>query len=226
MTDAKNDGPRLLSGGNPQIPKGDGDAPVQAYIDAMPGWKQNVGRQLDGRGQRRGRDAMIRQLLKKKRDLTFERSYSAPIATVWDAWTRPELLRSWWGPEDTLITDCEVDLRVGGELYLVMEAGEGMGKYAGTRWPMAGTFSLIEPPRRLAYEARSWTEGEEDTTTIEHVNELTLAEDGSETVLHLRIKIVDIGSGAKMAAFGMKWGYKAQLDKLEALLATDDQIGP
>ncbi|MBO4121066.1 DUF1801 domain-containing protein [Cupriavidus gilardii] len=39
--------PVLLSGGNPQIPKGDGDAPVQAYIAAMPDWKREVGRQLD-----------------------------------------------------------------------------------------------------------------------------------------------------------------------------------
>ena len=39
--------PVLLSGGNPQIPKGDGDAPVQAYIAAMPGWKHDIGRQLD-----------------------------------------------------------------------------------------------------------------------------------------------------------------------------------
>ena len=39
--------PRLLSGGNPQIPKGDGDAPVQAYIAAMPGWKRDVGARLD-----------------------------------------------------------------------------------------------------------------------------------------------------------------------------------
>ena len=39
--------PRLLSGGNPQIPKGDGDAPVQAYIAAMPGWKRDLGRRLD-----------------------------------------------------------------------------------------------------------------------------------------------------------------------------------
>lgn len=39
--------PKLLSGGNPQIEKGDGDAPVQAYIEAMPGWKRDVGRQLD-----------------------------------------------------------------------------------------------------------------------------------------------------------------------------------
>lgn len=38
---------KLLSGGNPQIAKADGDAPVQAYIAAMPGWKRDVGRQLD-----------------------------------------------------------------------------------------------------------------------------------------------------------------------------------
>ncbi|MFN7978484.1 MAG: DUF1801 domain-containing protein [Vicinamibacterales bacterium] len=38
---------RLLSGGNPQIAKGDGDASVQAYIAAMPGWKRDVGRRLD-----------------------------------------------------------------------------------------------------------------------------------------------------------------------------------
>ena len=39
--------PVLLSGGNPQIAKADGDAPVQAYIAAMPGWKRDVGRRLD-----------------------------------------------------------------------------------------------------------------------------------------------------------------------------------
>ncbi len=39
--------PKLLAGGNPQIPKGDGDEPVQAYIAAMPGWKSDAGRRLD-----------------------------------------------------------------------------------------------------------------------------------------------------------------------------------
>lgn len=39
--------PALLAGGNPQIAKGDGDAPVQAYIEAIPGWKRDVGRRLD-----------------------------------------------------------------------------------------------------------------------------------------------------------------------------------
>ena len=48
MTARKHDdGPTLLSGGNPQVAKGDGDGPVREYIDAMPGWKRDVGRRLD-----------------------------------------------------------------------------------------------------------------------------------------------------------------------------------
>jgi hypothetical protein len=47
MATPKPDEPNLLSGGNPQIPKGDGDGPVQDYIAAMPGWKSDLGRRLD-----------------------------------------------------------------------------------------------------------------------------------------------------------------------------------
>src|SRR5689334_3019768 len=39
--------PRLLAGGNPQIARGDGDAPVQAYLRALPGWKSGVARRID-----------------------------------------------------------------------------------------------------------------------------------------------------------------------------------
>ena len=46
-TSKKKSKPTLLSGGNPQIPKGEGDAPVQAYLDAVPGWKQQTARRLD-----------------------------------------------------------------------------------------------------------------------------------------------------------------------------------
>jgi hypothetical protein len=44
---SKGKAPALLAGGNPQIPKGDGDAPVQAFIAATPGWKRDVGRRID-----------------------------------------------------------------------------------------------------------------------------------------------------------------------------------
>lgn len=162
---------------------------------------------------------MILQLFKKTKDLSFERTYSAPIHTVWCAWTQPEMLRQWWGPEKTIVPECEIDLRVGGEIYIVMEAGPGMGKYQGTRWPMAGTFTRIEVNSRLSYDARSWTEGEEEGSTIHHSNDVTLTERDGTTTVHLHITISKIGPKAKMAAFGMKWGYKAQLDKLQHYLS-------
>lgn len=45
--DKQTSSPKLLSGGNPQVPKGEGDAPVRTYIEAMPGWKRAVGERLD-----------------------------------------------------------------------------------------------------------------------------------------------------------------------------------
>lgn len=161
---------------------------------------------------------MITNLLRRKKDLHFERSYAASIDAVWQAWTRPEMLREWWGPEKTTIAECEIDLTIGGEIRVVTEAGEEMGKYEGTRWPMVGTFSTIDAPNRLVYDARSWTEGDEDTTTIRHRNDVTLVEAGGTTTVALHVEITEIGPKAKMAAFGMKWGYKQQLDHLEGFL--------
>src|SRR3546814_14134153 len=71
----KGDGskPVLLSGGNPQIPKGHGEAPVRAYLDAMPGWKQGVGRRLAALGERTVPD--VRKAVKWHSPL-----YGAPAA--------------------------------------------------------------------------------------------------------------------------------------------------
>ena len=162
---------------------------------------------------------MILQLRKKK-ELTLERSYAAPVEAVWGAWTRPAALQHWWGPDRTAVVECDVDLRVGGTIRIVTEATEQMGKYQGTRWPMSGTFSVIEEHARLTYDARSWTAGEEETTTVEHVNDVTLTGNGASTVVQLHVAITDVGPKARMAAFGMKWGYKQQLDRLGQLLAS------
>src|SRR3546814_9298384 len=76
----KGDGskPVLLSGGNPQIPKGNGEAPVRAYLDAMPGWKQGVGRRLDALVERTVPD--VRKAVKWNSPL-----YGAPDAPP-DPW--------------------------------------------------------------------------------------------------------------------------------------------
>ncbi len=138
---------------------------------------------------------------------------------MWEAWTDPELIRQWWGPDKTVVTDCEIDLRVGGELRIVIEATSEMGKYAGTRWPMVATFVDVERPTRLVYDATSCTEGDEAGSTIHHTNNVTLRSVDADTVVTLEVNISQIGPKAKMAAFGMKWGYKSQLDKLDGLLA-------
>lgn len=162
---------------------------------------------------------MLTRLLEKRKDLYLRRTYPAPIDRVWKAWTDAAVLQRWWGPDKTTVPACEIEASVGGRIYVVTEAGEGMGKYAGTRWPMEGTFTVVEPTHRLTYQARSWTEGEEADSTIEHTNDLTLTEVDGKTTVELRVTITRIGPKAKMAAFGMKMGYKSHLEKLEHLLA-------
>ncbi len=152
------------------------------------------------------------------KEVNFERTFDAKIGRVWQAWTTPEMLKIWWGPDNVSITECEVDLRVGGRLYIVMEAGEGMGPYVGTRWPMEGRFTVVEENSKLSYEAKAWTEGQEESTTINQVTELTLVEENGKTKLKLKATINKIGPAAGMAVEGMQQGFSQQLDKLDTFL--------
>jgi uncharacterized protein YndB with AHSA1/START domain len=153
------------------------------------------------------------------KEIEFERIYDAPLEVVWQAWTDPEILKQWWGPNDVIIPECEVDLRVGGKVYIVMEAGEAMGPYKGTRWPMEGTYTVVDQNSKLVYTAKAWTEGQENTTTIEQVTELSLTVEDGKTKLKLKAAINKIGSNAKMAVEGMQYGFTQQLAKLDKLLS-------
>src|SRR4051812_15991582 len=110
--------------------------------------------------------------MENKKEVTLERVYDAPLASVWKAWTDPEMLKQWWGPNDVTIPECKVDLKVGGTFYIVMEAGEAMGPYKGTLWPMQAEFTIVEPQTKLSYKAQAWTEGQKETTTIDQTTEI------------------------------------------------------
>lgn len=148
------------------------------------------------------------------KEASFERIYDAPIETVWQAWTDPEMLKQWWGPENVSIPECEVDLRVGGRFYIVMEAGEGMGPFKGIRWPMDAKYTVVDTESKLSYTAKAWTEGQEDTTQIDQLTELVLTEENGKTKIALKATINSVGPDAGMAAEGMKMGFTQQLDKL------------
>jgi uncharacterized protein YndB with AHSA1/START domain len=154
-----------------------------------------------------------------KKEVTFTKTFDAPREIVWKAWTDPKLLKQWWGPNNVTIPECEVDLRVGGRFYIVMEAGEGMGPYKGTRWPMLAKFTVVEPNAKLSYNAKAWVEEDNEETTIDQTTEVTLTEENGKTKVKIIATIHKAGPKAGMAVQGMEAGFTQQLEKLNNFLA-------
>lgn len=157
--------------------------------------------------------------MKNIKELTLERTFNAPVATVWKAWTDPKMLEQWWGPDNVTIPTCEVDLRVGGTFYIVMEAGAAMGPYKGTLWPMRAEFTTVEPNKKLSYTGIAWTEGQKEDTTIDQTTEIELNEENGATKVKIMAAIHKTGPQAGMAVQGMEMGFNQQLDKLAQFLA-------
>lgn len=155
------------------------------------------------------------------KEVVFERTYDAPLETVWKAWTDPETIKKWWGPDNVIIPECEIDLKVGGKIYIVMEAGEAMGPYKGTRWPMLGKFTVVEPNKKLSYDVNAWVEGQNKNgeTNIDQTTELTLTAENGKTKMNLKAVIHKTGPGAGMAVQGMQAGFTQQLEKLKKFLS-------
>jgi uncharacterized protein YndB with AHSA1/START domain len=154
------------------------------------------------------------------KEITFERVYDAPIELVWEAWTDPAMIKEWWGPSGVSIPECEIELEIGGKIYIVMEAGEEMGPYKGTRWPMLGQFTAVEEKSHFAYSVKAWTEGMETETQIDQVTEVSLhAQPDGKTKVIVKAAINKTGPAAGMAVQGMEHGFNQELDKLAVFLA-------
>src|SRR6266481_2528012 len=136
------------------------------------------------------------------KEVVLEKIYDASPEKIWQAWTDPEMLKQWWGQNNVIIPECEVDARVGGKFYIVMEAGEAMGSYKGTKWPMLAEFTVVEPNSKLFYTARAWIEGSKEDTIIDQSTEVTLTEENGKTKVKVKASIYKTGPGAVMAAEG------------------------
>lgn len=152
------------------------------------------------------------------KEVMLERTYDASPEALWKAWTNPSMLKEWWGPNNVTIPECEVDLSIPGNFYIVMEAGEGMGEYKGTRWPMLADFTEIVPNLKLSYIANAWTEGKKEETMIYQTTELTLTKENDKTKLKIIAAIHKTGPDAVMAVQGMQTGFTEQLEKLNDFL--------
>jgi uncharacterized protein YndB with AHSA1/START domain len=79
--------------------------------------------------------------------LRIERTFQAPAEAVFDAWTSEEVIRRWWQAEHGWeTTEAEVDLRVGGDVRVVMRDPDTGDEYGG-----GGKYTEIEPPHHLAF---------------------------------------------------------------------------
>lgn len=131
-------------------------------------------------------------------DLRLVRTFAAPRAAVFRAWTDPELLVRWWGPGAW----AEVDLRPGGRYRLGMRWPNGMTMCA------TGTFRDVAPGERLVYTF-GW-EGEDSSETLVTVE---FKDAGAGTELHL----IHEGFTAAEVRDNHGQGWSDCIDRLEAL---------
>jgi len=148
-----------------------------------------------------------------EREIAMTRVFDAPASMVFDAWTRPELLKRWLGVRNGWeLAVCEVDLTVGGAYRWVWRGPEG------NEMGMGGVYREIEAPERLVSTEKfddPWYEGEAlDTLVFEEEDGKTTV---TTTVLYESQQIRDA-----VLESGMATGVAESYDVLEELLASTD----
>jgi uncharacterized protein (TIGR03086 family) len=157
-------------------------------------------------------DRTLKITTPSEREIRMTREFDAPRHLVFDALTRPELLRRWFGVfGDWSMEQCEIDLTVGGSYHYVWRRADG------ERLGMRGIYREIQPTVRLvATEAfdEAWYSGEALTTT-------ELSQDGSITTITMTT-LYESQAGRDMALrSGMEHGVSAGYEALDALLASE-----
>ncbi len=164
-------------------------------------------------------DALLKKEMKNmidtRKEFIIVREYDAPREKVFQAWTDPELVRQWWGPEGVFTPVCEVDARPGGFIHIVMEAGEALGDYKGTQWPMEGTFEEVKEPSKIVFTSSSINEGVE---FFQHRTTVTFDEQDDKTKMTVHVAVTKMLPGSDFAVAGMEQGWNSQFDKLGKFL--------
>lgn len=147
-----------------------------------------------------------------EREVVITRVFEAPRSLVFDAYTKPELVRRWLlGPPGWTMPVCEIDLRVGGKFRYVWRGPDG------TSMGMGGTYREIVRPERLASTElfdQDWTGGETQGTVV-------LTEQGGRTTVTQTILYSSEQARDGALSTGMTEGMEAGFERLDALLASE-----
>jgi uncharacterized protein YndB with AHSA1/START domain len=144
---------------------------------------------------------------KSERELVIARTFNGPARIVFEAWTKPELLKLWWAPKSTgmFLLSCEADVRVGGRYRF--EIGREGSK------PMAffGQYVEVIPHSRLV-----WTNEESDDGAVTTV---TFEDKGGRTLLTMH-EFYPSKEALDASISGMEGGMPETFAQLDALLVT------
>jgi len=137
-------------------------------------------------------------------EIVTTREFEAPIALVFDVLTKPEHVSKWFAPFECKVTECSIDLRVGGDYHIVFVTGDG------TECSFRGTYLEVEPPTRTV---ETWQfEGWPDAEAVESVD---LHEANGVTKLTMKLAFRDKAGRAHMTRSD---GQEDSFDKMEDYL--------
>jgi uncharacterized protein YndB with AHSA1/START domain len=142
------------------------------------------------------------------REIALSRVFDAPRHLVWDAFTKPELLKRWFGPRGWSLAVCEVDLRVGGGFRFVLHGPDGreMG--------MRGVYRELQPPERSVHiESFDDFPGSDSTVTT------VMIEREGKTTFTATVRYPSQEVRDTVIKSGMEHGAAESYDRLAELLA-------
>src|SRR5207237_2464070 len=143
------------------------------------------------------------------REIVLTRVFDAPRRLVFDAFSKPELLKRWFGPRGASFVVCEVDLRVGGGFRFVLRGPDG------NEMGMRGSYREIVPPKHSVHlESYDDYPGESQVTAV-------FVEEGGKTTLTATVLYPSKEIRDMVIQSGMEHGAAESYDKLAELLAED-----
>jgi len=157
----------------------------------------------------KGASQQSTRIAEPERDLVVTCIIDAPRALVFQAWSDAKHLARWWGPAGWTNPVCEVDLRPGGVMKIVMRSPDGV------EHPMRAVFQEVVPLERIVF-ITSVFEDEKGVAALEVHNTVTFADQNGKTNLIMHARVLKATPQVAGAVAGMQQGWTQSLDRLAA----------
>jgi len=145
-----------------------------------------------------------------RHQVNITRVFDAPRQLVFSMWTNPEYLAMWWGPAGFTNPVCDIEVKNGGALNIVMQAPDG------TRIPVSGVFQEIVEPELIVFT--TYKLDANGHSELEVLNRVTLREENGKTILTMIAIVVKSTPEAIASVQGMQTGWAQSLDRFAETL--------